>query len=119
MTTNAWLYILRCADGSLYVGSTVDLEARLWQHQEGQGAAYTRRRGRRPVELVYAEPFESVFMAFCREKQIQGWSRAKRLAYIEQRYDELPELAERYATKRRRAAREEELSTTLVEPPER
>jgi putative endonuclease len=72
----AWMYILRCADDSYYVGSTVDLERRLWEHNEGIGAKYTARR--RPVELVYAAEFDSVVEAYEHEKQVQGWSRAKR-----------------------------------------
>ncbi len=81
------MYILRCADDTLYVGSTTDLESRMWQHQNGGGAAYTRRR--RPVELVYTESFDSADAAFYREKQVQGWSRAKRDALIEGRLDDI------------------------------
>ena len=93
MEVNATVYILRCADGSFYVGSTTDLELRLWQHQSGEGASYTRRPGRLPVECVYVEHFRQIRDAFAREKQIQNWSRAKRIALIEQRYTDLPELA--------------------------
>ncbi|MSZ76966.1 MAG: GIY-YIG nuclease family protein [Actinobacteria bacterium] len=87
----AFVYMLRCSDGSLYVGSTRDLERRLYEHQIGRGAAYTRLR--RPVELVWCEEHEHVGAAFAREKQVQGWSRAKRLALIEQQYGELPGLS--------------------------
>lgn len=76
----AYMYILRCADDSTYVGSTVDLETRLWQHNEGKGARYTARR--LPVTLVYYEKFEEIAEAFAREKQIQNWSKAKRAALI-------------------------------------
>ena len=48
----AYVYMLRCADGSLYTGWTNDMEKRLKAHQSGQGAKYTRSRG--PVELVFA-----------------------------------------------------------------
>jgi putative endonuclease len=89
----AWVYILECSDGSFYVGSTTDLERRLWQHQNGEGAAYTRRR--RPVRLVWSLPFDRVDEAWEYEKQLQGWGRAKRLALIEGRVDELPSLASR------------------------
>ncbi|MES2092265.1 MAG: GIY-YIG nuclease family protein [Actinomycetota bacterium] len=81
------MYILECADNSLYVGSTIDLERRLSQHAAGEGAAYTRRR--RPVRLVFAEEFARIDEAFAREKQVQGWSRAKRIALIEGRFDRL------------------------------
>ncbi|MCK8609925.1 GIY-YIG nuclease family protein [Agromyces sp. C10] len=74
----AYMYMLRCADGTTYVGSTVDLERRIAQHQAGEGAEYTRRR--RPVELIHVEEYARVDDAFRREKQVQNWSRAKRLA---------------------------------------
>ena len=84
-------YILKCADDSLYVGSTTSLYHRLHQHEQGLGAAYTARR--LPVELVYMEEHEHIGAAFAREKQIQNWSRAKRIALVEQRWDDLHELA--------------------------
>ncbi|MFJ9317697.1 GIY-YIG nuclease family protein [Pimelobacter simplex] len=88
---NAYCYILECADGSYYVGSTVDLERRVSQHQLGLGAAYTRRR--RPVVLVWYEHYSRIDAAYAREKQIQGWGRAKRRALIEGRSHDLPLLA--------------------------
>jgi putative endonuclease len=91
----AWTYILECADGSLYVGSTIDLEHRVSEHDLGLGAAYTRPRRRRPVRLVWAAQFSRIDDAFAYEKQIQGWSRAKRLALIEGRLADLPDLASR------------------------
>ena len=71
----AWVYILECADGFFYVGSTVDLDARISQHNAGEGAAYTRRRGRRPVKLVWAADFARVDEAYAFEKMVQGWGR--------------------------------------------
>ena len=88
-----WTYIVECADHSLYVGSTVDLEARISQHNLGEGATYTRIRRRRPVTLVWAAQFDRIEDAFAYEKQIQNWSRAKRIALIEGRFDDLPALA--------------------------
>jgi putative endonuclease len=76
----AWVYLLGCRDGSYYVGSTRNLEARVWQHQNGEGAEYTRHR--LPVELLWAFECERVDEAFALEKRIQGWSRAKREALI-------------------------------------
>ncbi len=73
-------YILECADGSYYVGSTIDLDRRVGQHQDGEGAAYTRRR--LPVKLVWSAEQQSIRDAFGYEKQIQNWSRAKREALI-------------------------------------
>ena len=87
----AWMYILECADGSYYVGSTKNLERRIWEHNEGIGAKYTARR--RPVKLMYAAEFDSIVDAYEREKQVQGWKRAKREALIHGDYDALPELA--------------------------
>jgi putative endonuclease len=89
----AWVYILECADGSLYVGSTTNLGRRVEQHQTGQGSAYTRRPGRLPVSLRWAQRFDRVDAAFHFEKQLQGWGRAKRLALIEGRLEDLPALA--------------------------
>ncbi|MGZ4455779.1 MAG: GIY-YIG nuclease family protein [Nocardioides sp.] len=91
----AWTYLLECADGSFYVGSTIDLDRRLGQHAAGEGAAYTRPRRRRPVRLRWCGQFERVEEAFRFEKQVQGWSRAKRIALIESRWHDLPELASR------------------------
>jgi putative endonuclease len=87
----AHVYILECSDGSYYVGSTVDLERRLAEHQSGSGARYTSWR--LPVQLVFAEEFTRVDEAFQREKQIQGWSRAKRRALIDRSFASLPDLS--------------------------
>ena len=86
-------YILKCADGSFYVGSTRDLAVRLQQHASGMGSDYTAKR--LPVELVWSAEFERIDDAYFLEKRIQGWSRAKRLALIEGRFDALPELSSR------------------------
>jgi putative endonuclease len=91
----AWTYILECADGSYYVGSTIDLERRLNQHNDGTGAAYTRRRGRRPVRVAWAAEFDRIEDAYAFEKRVQNWGRAKRLALIEGRWSDLPALASR------------------------
>lgn len=88
-----WTYILECSDGSYYVGSTRHIEARLWQHNEGLGAEYTKRR--RPVRLAWSGEFETIQDAFAFEKQVQGWNRRKRQALIDGRFDQLPGLASR------------------------
>lgn len=87
----AHVYILRCADGSYYVGSTVNLAARLHQHRIGGGSEYTKRR--LPVELAWSYEFERVADAFAAEKKVQGWSRAKREALMRGEFDLLPSLA--------------------------
>jgi putative endonuclease len=86
------MYILECADSSFYTCSTKDLPRRLWQHQNGLGANHTRKR--LPVKLVYAEYFDHVADAFYREKQVQGWSRAKKIALMNSDWDRLHILAE-------------------------
>lgn len=86
------MYILECADGTYYTGSTNDLKKRLWEHDNFQGANYTRKK--HPVKLVYSEVFNRIDDAFYREKQVQGWSHAKKKALIEQCSDLLHELAE-------------------------
>jgi len=73
-----FVYILRCADGALYVGSTSDVVHRLAKHQAGSASAFTRAR--RPVALIYAEPCPSLRQALRRERQIKGWTRAKKEA---------------------------------------
>ena len=88
-----YMYILLCADGSFYTGSTNNLHIRIAEHQAGEGANYTRKR--LPVELVYYEEFDRVSDAFYREKQVQGWRREKKLALIEGRHEELKELAKK------------------------
>ncbi len=86
-----FVYILRCADGSYYTGSTTDLERRLWEHRRGIGAKHTASR--LPVELVYCEYSDSIEAAFIREKQVQGWRREKKEALIRNEFNELPPLA--------------------------
>lgn len=75
-----WVYLLRCADGSLYTGITTDLARRLAEHngEGGMGARYTRSR--RPVELAYAEAAASRAEAARREAAIKRLDRARKLA---------------------------------------
>ena len=88
----AWLYILKCADGSYYTGSTNHLTLRLAQHQVGEGSIYTRSR--LPVELVYTQEFPSEHEAFLRERQVKGWSRAKKEALIRGDFEALVSLSQ-------------------------
>ena len=78
--TTAYTYILQCANGEYYVGSTTDIEKRLQEHQAGMGGKFTRTH--LPVKLVYKEEFASIEQAFARERQLHGWSRAKKEALI-------------------------------------
>lgn len=78
---SAYVYILCCADGSYYVGSTRDeLELRVAQHNDGTFGGYTISR--RPVKLVYSEAFVNITDAIAAERQLKGWSRAKKEALI-------------------------------------
>ena len=77
----AWLYILRCADGSYYTGTTrADLEQRIAEHQAGAFPGYTTTR--RPVEILYSEFFDRIVDAVAAERQVKGWSRAKKEALM-------------------------------------
>ena len=86
------MYILKCSDDSYYTGSTNDLELRLLQHQNGEGANHTKKR--LPVELVYFEEFNRIDQAFYREKQIQKWRREKKEALINSKEFILPKLSQ-------------------------
>jgi putative endonuclease len=89
-----YMYILLCADGSYYTGSTIDLNRRIEQHQKGEGSNHTKKR--LPVTLLYCEEYARIDEAFYREKQVQKWSRKKKEALIEGATDLLPELAKAY-----------------------
>ncbi len=86
-----FLYILECSDGTLYVGSTRNVEHRVDQHQTGNGSRYTRPR--QPVRLVYQQEFPHIGEAYTAERRVHGWSRAKRIALVEGKFDLLPELS--------------------------
>lgn len=89
--TTAYTYILQCANGEYYVGSTTDLDKRLQEHQAGLGAKFTRTH--LPVKLVYYEEYPSISQAFGRERQLHGWSRAKKEALINGDLDQLRTLS--------------------------
>lgn len=79
---NTWkLYILRCADGSLYTGITTDVDKRLDAHNSGKGAKYTRSR--KPVELAYSEVCADRSNALKRELEIKAMSREQKMKLIE------------------------------------
>ena len=75
------VYVVRCADNTLYTGWTTNLKRRLQAHNSGQGAKYTRSR--RPVELVYTEPQPNRSAAQQREAAIKRLSRRQKLALID------------------------------------
>jgi len=89
-----FVYMLRCLDGTYYVGITNDVEKRVVQHQEGwDPSAYTHNR--RPVALVYSAEFSEVTDAIAFEKQVKGWGRKKKEALIRGEYERLPGLAKK------------------------
>lgn len=72
----AYVYILRCSDGTFYTGYTTDLTRRIEEHQSGMGARYTR--GRRPVELIYFEECDTKQHAMQREAAIKRLTRKQK-----------------------------------------
>ena len=92
---NAWVYMLECADGSFYVGpARGSLEARIGQHQTGHfPGGYTASR--LPVHLVWSQDFQRITDAVAFERQLKGWSRAKKNALIKNDYEEVSRFAKR------------------------
>jgi putative endonuclease len=90
----AYVYMLRCADRSYYVGTTRhELEARIGEHNAGTFGGYTANR--RPVVLVFSQHFESIADAIAAERKIKGWSRAKKEALIEGDWNRVSALGRR------------------------
>ena len=75
-----WAYLVRCGDGSFYVGHTDTLEGRITQHASGKGCDYTARR--QPVSFAWAQDFPSRLEALEAERRIKRWSRAKKEALV-------------------------------------
>jgi putative endonuclease len=86
-----FFYILKCIDGSYYVGSAANLEDRVRRHNQGRGPSYTAKR--LPVRLVYHERFNDLDDAVKRERQVKKWSRAKKEALINGKIEKLKELS--------------------------
>jgi putative endonuclease len=90
----AFVYILRCADGSYYVGSTRGtLERRVSEHDAGTYGGYTKKR--RPVVLAFSQEFADITDAIAAERQVKGWRREKKEALIRGDLSVLPALAAR------------------------
>ena len=87
----AYIYILRCENDDLYVGSTIDINDRVVRHKSGRGAVYTKHH--QPEELIYTEEYDTYQEAFKRERQIKGWSRAKKEALIAGDIEKLKQLS--------------------------
>ncbi|MGQ0523844.1 MAG: GIY-YIG nuclease family protein [Betaproteobacteria bacterium] len=88
-----WVYMLRCSDGSFYTGHTDNLDLRIAQHQTGETGGYTASR--RPVELVFAQECATREEALAAERQLKGWSRAKKQAMLRGDWDEVRRLGQR------------------------
>ena len=100
------VYILRCGDGSYYVGHSDELERRLAEHAAGECAGYAAAR--RPVQLVWSEYFETRDEACAAERRIKGWSRRKNEALIAGEFDGLKQAAKKkdWAAHKARGARD-------------
>jgi len=86
------VYILKCSDSSYYTGITSNISKRLFEHQSGfHPDSYTSSR--RPVQLMFTADFTDVGFAIDVEKQIKKWSRAKKEALIDGRFEDLPGLS--------------------------
>ncbi len=82
MPGTGWrVYVLRCRDGTLYAGATIDLARRLARHASGKASRYTRSR--LPVELVYEERARSRGAALSREAELKRMTRSRKLALLE------------------------------------
>jgi putative endonuclease len=96
MSDGAHLYILRCCDGSYYCGTARQgLEIRVAEHNSGSYGGYTATR--RPVTLVFSQWFERITDAIAAERQVKGWSRAKKEALMRGDFDALRVLSKRVA----------------------
>jgi putative endonuclease len=90
----AFVYMLRCADSSYYVGSTIiGLERRVAEHNTGMLGGYTSVR--LPVTLVWSEHFDRLEDAAATERKIKGWSRAKKAALIQSDWSAIKRLSKR------------------------
>ncbi len=106
-----WFYILRCADDSYYTGTSRsdDLETRISQHSQGTFDGYTAKR--RPVTLVYSVHFDSIVDAIAYERQVKGWSRAKKEALIRGDFEALQRLSKSYRSRLKLASTSDETDT--------
>jgi putative endonuclease len=102
-----WMYMVRCADDSFYIGHTDNLPARVAAHEQGAiQSCYTFTR--RPVTLVFSQDFPTRVEALAMERRVKGWSRAKKTALIEGDWAKISRLAKSMRT---RAGETEDPST--------
>ncbi len=88
-----YVYILKCNDGSYYIGHTDNIELRISQHRLGNVSGYTSKR--LPVEVVYVHPTSSRDLALSLEHQIKKWSRKKKEALIAENWPQLIQLSKK------------------------
>ncbi|MHB8271921.1 GIY-YIG nuclease family protein [Bradyrhizobium sp.] len=109
MNEGAYLYIVRCSDGSLYIGITrTTLEIRIAQHNDGTFEGYTRSR--RPVVLIFSQWFDRITDAIENERKLKKWTRAKKEAFIRGDIVALQMLAKRrtpHPSRQERAAQDD------------
>lgn len=86
-----WVYMLKCADDSFYIGHTDNLESRIACHHAGEVAGYTQTR--RPVELVFSQSVVTREEALTAERQLKGWNRKKKIALINSEWKLIQQLA--------------------------
>ena len=86
-----YVYIIECKNGSFYTGVTKNLDQRMQEHKYGRGRHFTSYA--QPKGVLYSEIFENNSLAYAREKQIKGWSRAKKRALIAGHLKELRQLS--------------------------
>lgn len=98
-----FVYILKCADGSYYTGSTHNLEKRFEEHQSGELQGYTSSR--LPVKLVWSNEFPNYNEAFLAERQVKGWSRVKKEALIRDDFDLIHQIVKQERQTRERKKR--------------
>ena len=96
----AYVYMLRCADGSFYVGSATgnDLTKRISEHDRGVYGGYTSTR--RPVQLAWSEYFDRITDAIAAERKIKGWSREKKRALTQGDWEKVKYFAKRPSARR-------------------
>jgi putative endonuclease len=100
----AWVYILRCADGAYYTGTTrASLELRIAEHETGHYPGFTSKR--QPIVLVYSEYFEQIVDAIAAERQIKEWSRAKKEALMAGNFEKVRDLSKRRTSVRPHGSR--------------
>ncbi len=106
----AYVYILKCSDGSYYVGSTTNLERRLVEHQTRFFQGYTSTR--LPVELVWSTEFPTPYEAFLFERQVKGWSHTKKESLIRGDWDGIHKIV-----KKERKDRDKKKNVLRLRPP--